>query len=344
MIALVAIAMTAQAQKPVQEISQAFDEFYSKLYKAGYATSSSQDNYKEGYKKELYFALPMDKDKIVKEYDNLLFDYGRLAYSSLVKKAGTKNTSTLDIAYGEGNKQSHNFGSYSNRNYNVQLVRDRKDSTMRYAYALVWYKENDSIIGSMYKFYGKDPKKKTSRDVLRKGGWTIDKDGIVGPGVVIDDDGIQLAEGVKLEDLMKELKGLESLGVTSDDINNIDINDDDEEDRLSPDSNDSTKIKTSEDIIQRFNNLQVVYSKLNNKYKDYKKFSGADRLKMLNTRRLMIATNNQIRMLVNSGRYGNMLSSDDKGFIADQLKEMSNESKDKWLKKSLNDLSTSLLK
>ena len=143
---------------------------------------------------------------------------------------------------------------------------------------------------------------------------------------------------------MKELKGLESLGVTSDDINNIDINDDDEEDKLSPDSNDSTKIKTSEDIIQRFNNLQVVYSKLNNKYKDYKKFSGADRLKMLNTRRLMIATNNQIRMLVNSGRYGNMLSSDDKGFIADQLKEMSNESKDKWLKKSLNDLSTSLLK
>ena len=215
---------------------------------------------------------------------------------------------------------------------------------MRYAYALVWYKENDSIIGSMYKFYGKDPKKKTSRDVLRKGGWTIDKDGIVGPGVVIDDDGIQLAEGVKLEDVMKELKGLESLGVTSDDINNIDINDDDEEDKLSPDSNDSTKIKTSEDIIQRFNNLQVVYSKLNNKYKDYKKFSGADRLKMLNTRRLMIATNNQIRMLVNSGRYGNMLSSDDKGFIADQLKEMSNESKDKWLKKSLNDLSTSLLK
>ena len=196
----------------------------------------------------------------------------------------------------------------------------------------------------MYKFYGKDPKKKTSRDVLRKGGWTIDKDGIVGPGVVIDDDGIQLAEGVKLEDVMKELKGLESLGVTSDDINNIDINDDDEEDKLSPDSNDSTKIKTSEDIIQRFNNLQVVYSKLNNKYKDYKKFSGADRLKMLNTRRLMIATNNQIRMLVNSGRYGNMLSSDDKGFIADQLKEMSNESKDKWLKKSLNDLSTSLLK
>lgn len=137
---------------------------------------------------------------------------------------------------------------------------------------------------------------------------------------------------------------MSSLGVTSDDINNIDINDDDEEDKLSPDSNDSTKIKTSEDIIQRFNNLQVVYSKLNNKYKDYKKFSGADRLKMLNTRRLMIATNNQIRMLVNSGRYGNMLSSDDKGFIADQLKEMSNESKDKWLKKSLNDLSTSLLK
>ena len=53
---------------------------------------------------------------------------------------------------------TYEFGTHKDRNYNLQYIRDRKDSTMRYVYALVWYPgKNDVVLGSVYKFYSKDP-------------------------------------------------------------------------------------------------------------------------------------------------------------------------------------------
>lgn len=291
-IGLMAIAMTAQAQKPIQSVSQAFDEFCGKIYKGRYVTSSTQSDYKDGYYKNVNFALPEKKKGDVTDYDGILIDNNRLSYSSFFKKANTNDKSTFAVAYGDNNSATKKYGTYGNHNYNVQAIRDMKDSTMRYVYTLDWYTRGDSIIGSVEKIYGKDPRiKKRS----------------------------ELTDGVDLSEIQSLLKVVFELG------------------------NDSITVNSDEDIIQKINDLQIVYSKLNDKYKDYTKCSGSKRLDMLNVRRLMLATNTQIRGLVNTGRLGKMLSSDDKEFIADQLNEMSNESKDKWLKKSLKDLSTSLI-
>lgn len=321
---LMAIAVMVRAQSAVQGVDRAFDEFCNKLYSGNYITSSTQSTFKNGLYKATYFAMPAKNKKLVADFNNALFGSSKDAYSSFIKKAGSSDKNTITVGYMENNSQTIEFGAHPERNYNTQFFRDRQDSTMRYVYALVWYYKGDSLIGSADKIYGKDPKVKKSRSY---GGWSITDDGIVGPGLSITDDGIQLADGVSLGSALKSLSELKKLG-NIDDMDNVMVIDND----------------SIDDPIQKFTNLQIVYSKLNNKYKDYTKFSGTKRLDMLNVRRLMIATNNQIRSLINSWRLGRRLTSDDKDFMSDQLKEMSSESKDKWLKKSLNELADSLRK
>ena len=74
------------------------------------------------------------------------------------KKAGSLSLETNRVGYGKDNSMTYEFGTHKDRNYNLQYIRDRKDSTMRYVYALVWYPgKNDVVLGSVYKFYSKDP-------------------------------------------------------------------------------------------------------------------------------------------------------------------------------------------
>ena len=82
----------------------------------------------------------------------------RLAYISFTKKAGSLSLETNRVGYGKDNSMTYEFGTHKDRNYNLQYFRDSKDSTMRYVYALVWYPgKNDVVLGSVYKFYSKDP-------------------------------------------------------------------------------------------------------------------------------------------------------------------------------------------
>lgn len=353
--------LTASAQKPVQAIGQAFDECVSTLSKDGYVTSSRRNNYSNGSQQVVNFEIPKKTNKTINDFNRILTDNEKFSYSFFVKKAGTTDSSIYTVAYGENNEEREIFGANKDHNYNVQTFHDRKDSTMRYIYALVWYDNNGGLKGNVYKFYGKDPQQKnarTSSTVIRKDGWTISDDGIVGPGVVIDDDNVTITdEGMK--NLINFSKSMDSMGrefdrtfggvnIDSDNTDNSDfyVIDDDSRTLRTTDGkvvklSGKTKIKTSNDFISQFNNLHVLYTSLNDKYKDYRNCTGQEKTKMLKVMSYMVAVLNKANDMCSN--YYNVLNSNMKKFVADQLRDMAKESKDKNIGEGFKAIAVSLL-
>ena len=155
---LMVLSSACHAQKPIPDIDQAFDKFVQDLVKGDFVTSSSMNTYNIGMMKGFEFAIPRKKQKMVDTFQKALLSNSRLAYISFTKKAGSASIETNRVGYGKDNSMTYEFGTHKDRNYNLQYLRDRKDSTMRYVYALVWYQGMDrSVKGSVYKFYSKDP-------------------------------------------------------------------------------------------------------------------------------------------------------------------------------------------
>ena len=155
---LLVLSSACHAQKPIPDIDQAFDKFVQDLVKGDFVTSSSMNTYNIGMMKGFEFAIPERKQKMVDTFQKALLSNSRLAYISFTKKAGSASIETNRVGYGNNNSTTYLFGAHKDRNYNLQYFRDRKDSTMRYVYALVWYPgKNDMVLGSVYKFYSKDP-------------------------------------------------------------------------------------------------------------------------------------------------------------------------------------------
>lgn len=155
---LLVLSSACHAQKPIPDIDQAFDKFVLDLSQDDLVTSSTMNTYNIGMMKGFEFAVPGKKQKMVDTFHKALLSNSRLAYISFTKKAGSASIETNRVGYGNNNSATYLFGAHKDRNYNLQYIRDRKDSTMRYVYALVWYPgKNDVVLGSVYKFYSKDP-------------------------------------------------------------------------------------------------------------------------------------------------------------------------------------------
>ena len=155
---LMMLSSACHAQKPIPAIDQAFDKFVQDLSQDDLVTSSTMNTYNIGMMKGFEFAVPGKKQKMVDTFHKALLSNSRLAYISFTKKAGSASIETNRVGYGNNNSTTYLFGAHKDRNYNLQYIRDRKDSTMRYVYALVWYPgKNDVVLGSVYKFYSKDP-------------------------------------------------------------------------------------------------------------------------------------------------------------------------------------------
>ena len=155
---LMMLSSACHAQKPIPNIDQAFDKFVQDLLQDDLVTSSTMNTYNIGMMKGFEFAVPRKKQKMVDTFHKALLSNSRLAYISFTKKAGSASIETNRVGYGNNNSTTYLFGAHKDRNYNLQYFRDRKDSTMRYVYALVWYPgKNDMVLGSVYKFYSKDP-------------------------------------------------------------------------------------------------------------------------------------------------------------------------------------------
>ena len=155
---LMVLTSACHAQKPIPDIDQAFDKFVQDLSQDDLVTSSTMNTYNIGMMKGFEFAVPGKKQKMVDTFHKALLSNSRLAYTSFTKKAGSASIETNRVGYGNNNSTTYLFGAHKDRNYNLQYFRNRKDSTMRYVYALVWYPgKNDMVLGSVYKFYSKDP-------------------------------------------------------------------------------------------------------------------------------------------------------------------------------------------
>ena len=155
---LMMLSSACHAQKPIPAIDQAFDKFVQDLSQDDLVTSSTMNTYNIGMMKGFEFAVPRKKQKMVDTFHKALLSNSRLAYISFTKKAGSASIETNRVGYGNNNSMTYEFGTHKDRNYNLQYFRDSKDSTMRYVYALVWYPgKNDVVLGSVYKFYSKDP-------------------------------------------------------------------------------------------------------------------------------------------------------------------------------------------
>ena len=155
---LLVLSSACHAQKPIPNIDQAFDKFVQDLSQDDLVTSSTMNTYNIGMMKGFEFAVPGKKQKMVDTFHKALLSNSRLAYISFTKKAGSASIETNRVGYGNNNSATYLFGAHKDRNYNLQYIRDCKDSTMRYVYALVWYPgKNDVVLGSVYKFYSKDP-------------------------------------------------------------------------------------------------------------------------------------------------------------------------------------------
>ena len=155
---LMMLSSACHAQKPIPAIDQAFDKFVQDLLQDDLVTSSTMNTYNIGMMKGFEFAVPRKKQKMVDIFHKALLSNSRLAYISFTKKAGSASIETNRVGYGNNNSTTYLFGAHKDRNYNLQYFRDRKDSTMRYVYALVWYPgKDDMVLGSVYKFYSKNP-------------------------------------------------------------------------------------------------------------------------------------------------------------------------------------------
>ena len=155
---LMMLSLACHAQKPIPALDQAFDKFVQDLSQDDLVTSSTMNTYNIGMMKGFEFAVPGKKQKMVDTFHKALLSNSRLAYISFTKKAGSASIETNRVGYGNNNSATYLFGAHKDRNYNLQYIRDCKDSTMRYVYALVWYPgKNDVVLGSVYKFYSKDP-------------------------------------------------------------------------------------------------------------------------------------------------------------------------------------------
>ena len=155
---LMMLSSACHAQKPIPAIDQAFDKFVQDLSQDDLVTSSTMNTYNIGMMKGFEFAVPRKKQKMVDAFHKALLSNSRLAYISFTKKAGSASIETNRVGYGNNNSTTYEFGTHKDRNYNLQYIRNCKDSTMRYVYALVWYPgKDDMVLGSVYKFYSKDP-------------------------------------------------------------------------------------------------------------------------------------------------------------------------------------------
>ena len=303
---LLVLSSACHAQKPIPDIDQAFDKFVLDLSQDDLVTSSTMNTYNIGMMKGFEFAVPRKKQKMVDTFHKALLSNSRLAYISFTKKAGSASIETNRVGYGNNNSMTYEFGTHKDRNYNLQYIRDRKDSTMRYVYALVWYPgKNDVVLGSVYKFYSKDPQtyKKPSANV--KSFSYTQPFSYTKPSVQSLDSLVLLAKNFKFD---KSLAGSYYF--------------------------DETPPKDAAEFMMQLNTLRAAFKNA----KDLYPYLGNQVFR----RTLQTGIANKIVKLCKG--YGKLLNADEKKFCASSLNKMKKDTDDDYLQSLLELTANSLRK
>ena len=303
---LLVLSSACHAQKPIPNIDQAFDKFVQDLSQDDLVTSSTMNTYNIGMMKGFEFAVPRKKQKMVDTFHKALLSNSRLAYISFTKKAGSASIETNRVGYGNNNSTTYEFGTHKDRNYNLQYFRDRKDSTMRYVYALVWYPgKNDMVLGSVYKFYSKDPQtyKKPSANV--KSFSYTQPFSYTKPSVQSLDSLVLLAKNFKFD---KSLAGSYYF--------------------------DETPPKDAAEFMMQLNTLRAAFKNAGDLYSNFGN--------QVTLRTLQTGIVNKIVKLCKG--YGKLLNADEKIFCATSLNKMKKDTDDEYLQSLLELTANSLRK
>ena len=303
---LMMLSSACHAQKPIPAIDQAFDKFVQDLSQDDLVTSSTMNTYNIGMMKGFEFAVPGKKQKMVDTFHKALLSNSRLAYISFTKKAGSASIETNRVGYGNNNSATYLFGAHKDRNYNLQYIRDCKDSTMRYVYALVWYPgKNDVVLGSVYKFHSKDPQtyKKPSANV--KSFSYTQPFSYTKPSVQSLDSLVLLAKNFKFD---KSLAGSYYF--------------------------DETPPKDAAEFMMQLNTLRAAFKNA----KDLYPYLGNQVFR----RTLQTGIANKIVKLCKG--YGKLLNADEKKFCATSLNKMKKDTDDEYLQSLLELTANSLRK
>ena len=303
---LMVLSSACHAQKPIPNIDQAFDKFVQDLSQDDLVTSSTMNTYNIGMMKGFEFAVPRKKQKMVDTFHKALLSNSRLAYISFTKKAGSASIETNRVGYGNNNSTTYEFGTHKDRNYNLQYFRDRKDSTMRYVYALVWYPgKNDMVLGSVYKFYSKDPQtyKKPSANV--KSFSYTQPFSYTKPSVQSLDSLVLLAKNFKFD---KSLAGSYYF--------------------------DETPPKDAAEFMMQLNTLRAAFKNAGDLYSNFGN--------QVTRRTLQTGIANKIVKLCKG--YGKLLNADEKKFCATSLNKMKKDTDDEYLQSLLELTANSLRK
>ena len=303
---LMVLSSACHAQKPIPNIDQAFDKFVQDLSQDDLVTSSTMNTYNIGMMKGFEFAVPGKKQKMVDTFHKALLSNSRLAYISFTKKAGSASIETNRVGYGNNNSATYLFGAHKDRNYNLQYIRDCKDSTMRYVYALVWYPgKNDVVLGSVYKFHSKDPQtyKKPSANV--KSFSYTQPFSYTKPSVQSLDSLVLLAKNFKFD---KSLAGSYYF--------------------------DETPPKDAAEFMMQLNTLRAAFKNA----KDLYPYLGNQVFR----RTLQTGIANKIVKLCKG--YGKLLNADEKKFCATSLNKMKKDTDDEYLQSLLELTANSLRK
>ena len=303
---LMMLSSACHAQKPIPAIDQAFDKFVQDLLQDDLVTSSTMNTYNIGMMKGFEFAVPGKKQKMVDTFHKALLSNSRLAYISFTKKAGSASIETNRVGYGNNNSTTYLFGAHKDRNYNLQYIRDCKDSTMRYVYALVWYPgKNDVVLGSVYKFHSKDPQTYKKPSANTKSFSYTQPFSYTKPSVQSLDSLVLLAKNFKFD---KSLAGSYYF--------------------------DETPPKDAAEFMMQLNTLRAAFKNA----KDLYPYLG----NQVTRRTLQTGIANKIVKLCKG--YGKLLNADEKKFCATSLNKMKKDTDDEYLQSLLELTANSLRK
>ena len=335
-LAIVPIAATAQ-----KNISGAIDTFGSDTGKYGIWNKVEENDNGGAYCTTYKFKLPKKEEKKLDFIRKAFYEDMPEAYDVFIKKAKEGSKANKLIAYGDrlDKRISLGWGSSNDnmdKNYLFMFVHSKDNANYRYVYGMEWQYKGKNVEGSVMKIYSRDPKKAKRNTLTIRNGNSDDND--------LDN----------AKSLAKDLKEIKSLGkltkifggklksgndvieqkngktVLKSGKKYMEINedgsiymDDGEGNTMSLDSNGNVTnmnretTSTNDDPIQQFANLRAAY--LNNV-----------REGNIDNTTLLTGLANSILELCKTK--GQQMTTDEKQLCTDGLKDMQEQTPDKFIK------------
>lgn len=162
MVALAVMAMMSAGASAQGNVAKTIEAFGADIEKNCIKSATVMDGKTKAYSKIYEFSMPKKQGKNLEPLKNALYRDMPAAYNVFVKDADDTSKSSYVVAYGDDLQYTLHLGwpyCKSGRNYIFMCVADKTDSLYRYVYGMEWQKEGKKIEGKVYELYSKNPKK-----------------------------------------------------------------------------------------------------------------------------------------------------------------------------------------